>query len=75
MNAWFNGLDAAGFGPGGMRVYKKMSDLTDPGPSRTWAFLDEREDSVNDGEFVVGMFGYPDQPGQWVHGRLSGQLP
>ena len=65
MNAWFNGADAAGFGPSGMRVYKKMSDLAEPGPARTWAFLDEREDSVNDGEFVVGMFGYPDQPAQW----------
>ena len=31
----------------------------------TWVFLDEREDSINDGEMVVGMFGYPDQPSQW----------
>ena len=66
MNAWFNGLDAPDFGPSGMRLYKKMSDLIDPGPARTWAFLDEREDSINDGEFVVGMWGYPDQPSQWT---------
>jgi prepilin-type N-terminal cleavage/methylation domain-containing protein/prepilin-type processing-associated H-X9-DG protein len=80
MNAWFNGADAAGFGPPKFRVYKKMSDLVDPGPSRTWAFLDEREDSVNDGEFVVGMFGYPDQPAAWMmvdypasyHNRAAG---
>ena len=65
MNAWFDSSDVAGFGPSGMRIYKKMGDLIDPGPSRTWVFLDEREDSINDGEFVVGMFGYPDQPGQW----------
>ena len=43
-----------------------MSDVTDPGPTLTWVFLDEREDSINDGEFVVGMFGYPDKPNQWV---------
>ena len=80
MNAWFNGADAADFGPSGFRVYKKMSDLTDPGPSMTWAFLDEREDSINDGEFVVGMFGFPDQPSQWrivdypasYHNRAAG---
>jgi len=26
-------------------------------------FLDEREDSINNGFFVVDMSGYPDQPG------------
>jgi prepilin-type processing-associated H-X9-DG protein len=31
----------------------------------TWVFLDERADSINDGEMVVGMFGYPDQPAAW----------
>jgi len=40
--------------------------VTDPGPTMTWVFLDEREDSINDGEFVVGMFGYPDKPNLWV---------
>ena len=66
MNAWVDGADAANFGPYGFRVYKKMSDVTDPGPSLTWLFIDEREDSINDGEFVVGMFGYPDKPNQWM---------
>lgn len=65
MNAWFDSTDVAGFGPAGFRIYKKMSDVADPGPSMTWLFLDEREDSINDGEMVVGMWGYPDQPAQW----------
>ena len=65
MNAWFDSTDVAGFGPAGFRIYKKMSDVADPGPSMTWLFLDEREDSINDGEMVVGMWGYPDQPSQW----------
>jgi len=65
MNAWFDSTDVSGFGPG-FRVYKKMSDLIEPGPSGTWLFLDEREDSINDGEFVVGMNGYPDKPTQWT---------
>ena len=64
MDAWFDSEDVSSFGSG-FRIYKKMSDLTDPGPSMTWVFLDEREDSINDGEFVVGMTGYPDQPTQW----------
>jgi prepilin-type processing-associated H-X9-DG protein len=33
--------------------------MIDPGPSRTWVLLDEREDSINDGFFVVKMDGYP----------------
>jgi prepilin-type N-terminal cleavage/methylation domain-containing protein/prepilin-type processing-associated H-X9-DG protein len=44
------------------RIYRKMSDLTDPGPSSTFVFLDEREDSINDGMFVVDMTGFPGNP-------------
>jgi prepilin-type N-terminal cleavage/methylation domain-containing protein/prepilin-type processing-associated H-X9-DG protein len=64
MNAWFDSTDVSGFGPG-FRIYKRMSDLINPGPSRTFVFLDEREDSINDGEFCTGMSGYPAQPSQW----------
>ena len=49
-------------GPG-WRIYKKFSDMIDPGPSSTFVFLDEREDSINDGMFVVDMTGYPNDPG------------
>lgn len=44
------------------RVYLKSSDMTDPGPAGTFVFLDERSDSINDGEFAVAMWGYPDRP-------------
>ena len=64
MNAWFNSEDVMYFGAG-YRVYYKYSDLVDPGPARTWVFMDEREDSINDGEMVVGMDGYPNQPAAW----------
>ena len=37
-----------------------MTDMVDPGPSKTFVFLDEREDTMNDGMFVVDMTGYPD---------------
>jgi prepilin-type N-terminal cleavage/methylation domain-containing protein/prepilin-type processing-associated H-X9-DG protein len=46
----------------GYRVYKKMSDLTVPGPSKTWVMIDEREDSIDDAYFAVNMAGYPDRP-------------
>ncbi|MFN0066130.1 MAG: type II secretion system protein [Limisphaerales bacterium] len=42
----------------GWRVYVKQTDMTDPGPSQTFVFIDEREDSINDGYFVVDMKGY-----------------
>jgi prepilin-type N-terminal cleavage/methylation domain-containing protein/prepilin-type processing-associated H-X9-DG protein len=64
MNGWFDSTDVADFGAG-FRIYKSMSDVITPGPSMTWLFLDEREDSMNDGEFIVGMTGYPDKPAAW----------
>jgi len=39
--------------------------MTAPGPARTAVLLDEREDSINDGYFVIDMSGYPSQPGSW----------
>lgn len=46
----------------GYRVFKRMADLTAPGPAMTWVFMDEREDSIDDGYFAVDMTGYPNQP-------------
>jgi prepilin-type N-terminal cleavage/methylation domain-containing protein/prepilin-type processing-associated H-X9-DG protein len=66
MLSWFNGSDADGFtGCQGYYKYKKMSDVVKPGPSLTFLFMDEREDSINDGEFCTSMSGYPDKPGAW----------
>ncbi len=33
----------------------KMTDMVNPGPAGTWVFIDEREDSINDGWFAVDM--------------------
>jgi prepilin-type N-terminal cleavage/methylation domain-containing protein/prepilin-type processing-associated H-X9-DG protein len=71
MNNWVGGpgWDASGpwrpRDPAGWKVNLQMSDFTDPGPSMTWVFIDEREDSINDGYFVVDMAGYPDRPTAW----------
>lgn len=64
----------------GYRVIKKMSDMTDPGPSMTWTLIDEREDSIDDGYFAVNMTGHPNLPRTiiWVnfpasyHGNAAG---
>jgi prepilin-type N-terminal cleavage/methylation domain-containing protein len=64
MNGWIDSSDVTSFGAG-FRVYKKMSDFNDPGPAMTWVFMDEREDSMNDGEMIVGMSGWPETPTAW----------
>jgi len=63
MSYWFGGYDGAAFGSlTAWRIYLKYDDLVDPGPARTFVFLDMREDSINTGSFYTDMTGYPDQP-------------
>jgi type II secretory pathway pseudopilin PulG len=40
-------------------VFRKITAFLNPGPSLTYVILDERQDSINDGYFVVEMDGYP----------------
>ncbi|MBI2946710.1 MAG: type II secretion system protein [Verrucomicrobia bacterium] len=64
MNFWAGGWDGKdwGWSGGGWRLYLRLGDMVDPGPARTFIFLDMREDSVNQANFLVDMTGYPDQP-------------
>ena len=64
MNFWFGGFagDDYGLSGGGWRLYFKMSDLVDPGPARTWLFLDMRQDSIDIGNFATDMTGWPNTP-------------
>lgn len=43
-------------------VFEKGTQMLRAGPSRLWVLLDEREDSINDGFFVVDMLSYPHKP-------------
>lgn len=36
-------------------AYRRASDLVRPGPANTWVFIDEHEDSINDGYFVCDV--------------------
>jgi prepilin-type N-terminal cleavage/methylation domain-containing protein/prepilin-type processing-associated H-X9-DG protein len=64
----------------GFVAYRRMGDFLRPGPSSTFVFLDERCDSINDGDFAVDMSGYPDNPEAWrivdtpasYHGNANG---
>lgn len=55
------------------KTYKKTTDITRPGPSDLWVFLDERADSINDGFFGqgVGSSLINDGPGSYHNGACG----
>ncbi len=61
-NGWGNPPGTLGGSP--WRVYLRMDDFIDPGPSETFLLLDMREDSIDWGNFATDMRGWPDQPAQ-----------
>lgn len=72
MNVWvggFAGYDGAlsggdrwTYGGNPWRVYLKMSEFVNPGPSGIWLLMDMREDSIDWGNFATDMRGWPDKP-------------
>ena len=55
----------------GFREFIKMQEITDPGPSDAWVFMDERADSINDGLFAVNAaadYAIVDYPGNYHNG-------
>jgi prepilin-type N-terminal cleavage/methylation domain-containing protein/prepilin-type processing-associated H-X9-DG protein len=73
MSLWVGGngdyppLYQGGWSTGGnWQAFRKLSQMHDPGPAMTFVLLDEREDSINDGFFVVQMDGYPDPTKTWL---------
>jgi prepilin-type N-terminal cleavage/methylation domain-containing protein/prepilin-type processing-associated H-X9-DG protein len=78
MNCWLNPFlknDAATlFGGSPARIFRKDSDITQPGPAMTFVLIDENANSIDDGYFA----GTPGKPGQWInvpstrHGNASG---
>ena len=58
----------------GYRFFMKMQDIIAPGPSSAWVFMDEREDSINDGLFAVdpsSSFSIIDYPADYHSGGAS----
>jgi len=60
MSIWVGGNQGTdgGWGPT-WKVYRKLGEMLRPGPANTLTLLEEREDSINDGFFVISMEGYP----------------
>src|SRR5262249_20803602 len=79
MQCWMGGPELNG-SVGQWKVFFKLSDITVPSPTKAMVLLDEREDSINDGYFVVNMDGFPDNPRNWqlvdypasYHNRAAG---
>lgn len=55
MNCWLNYQGDKYIGEDRFRVFRKYTDIHDPSPSRLWVFIDEREDSINDGMFETNL--------------------
>ncbi len=48
------------------KAYRKLADMTRPSPTGIWVVLDEREDRINNGFFVVDMEGFsPRNPSRY----------
>ncbi len=79
MNCWLQSMDgpnyntAAWNGITGYYVYKKLANMSRPGPSKTWVFIEESPIGIDDGYFAVD----PTQLNTWfnvpsvLHGNAS----
>jgi prepilin-type N-terminal cleavage/methylation domain-containing protein/prepilin-type processing-associated H-X9-DG protein len=54
------------------KIYRKQSELANPGPSRVFVFLDMRQDSINMGNFATDMAGWFNQPASYGFFDLPG---
>lgn len=65
MNVFLGGWGGTdgNWGPifGAYKIYRKQTELANPGPSKVFVFLDMREDSIDMGNFGTRMAGWPDQ--------------
>jgi prepilin-type N-terminal cleavage/methylation domain-containing protein/prepilin-type processing-associated H-X9-DG protein len=56
MNNWTGGNTyCSGNGGDQWVALRKLEDMINPAPAKTWVLIDEREDSINDGWFAVRM--------------------
>lgn len=64
MNGYMNGVDVGldYFGQKGYKVNKKTADITMPGPSQAFVFLDEHQNSIDDGHF-----GFAPEGDKWMN--------
>jgi prepilin-type processing-associated H-X9-DG protein len=46
-------------------IFSKATELTAPGPAKTFVFIDMRPESINWGNFAVPMSGFPNTPADY----------
>ena len=54
MSGWM-GWKNSGAATAGYKVFRKSTEMTAPGPTQTVVFVDERDDSIDDGFFLIDM--------------------
>jgi prepilin-type N-terminal cleavage/methylation domain-containing protein/prepilin-type processing-associated H-X9-DG protein len=54
-NMWMNYIGGAAVGQDVYRIFRKTSELTTLPSAQAWVFIDEREDSINDGLFQTDL--------------------
>lgn len=54
-NMWMNYIGSVAVGQDKYRIFKKTSDIEVMGAANAWVFMDEREDSINDGLFQTDL--------------------
>ncbi len=64
MNFYVGGWDRGPYDPR-FKVYSKLDQMNDPGPSNLFVFLDMREDSINYSNFITEMLGWPNSPAEY----------
>jgi prepilin-type processing-associated H-X9-DG protein len=57
MNNWLN-PNQIWRGQNQFKAFRNLSDMALPSPSGIWILLDEREDRINNGFFVIDMTGF-----------------
>jgi prepilin-type N-terminal cleavage/methylation domain-containing protein/prepilin-type processing-associated H-X9-DG protein len=76
-----NASEDAGAAGAHYPIYTKLTDLQDlglaPGASKTWLFIEERQDYINWGNFLTDMSGYPVNNGAAMPAayQWNGDLP
>ena len=59
MNFWMGGVDGGNYNRPNGTVFTKFSAIKSPGPTQFIVLLEERQESINDGLFLIDINGYP----------------
>lgn len=75
-NGWAIGPDYQPGGPNNLGIYAgaaSLSDLRIPGPARTWVYIEEHPDSMNDGAMFAPdtATNFPDLPATYHNGAAA----